>query len=297
MTRRIGVDVGGTNIKLVVLEGDVVVERGSEPTRSEDGPDQVLRRIAALARDAGSAASVGVAFPGLFDREGRAILFPNLHGDWGGRPIAAPLTEFLGTPVSLVNDGHAFALAEARVGAARGARTIVCIVCGTGVGGGLVLDGRLHLGVDDRAGEVGHHTVVLDGPKCPCGNRGCLELFAGARAIARAAGRATFDQVVAAAAAGDDRAVETLRRAGELIGVAVANLTIFVAPERVVVGGGVAAAGDLLLEPLRAEVERRAGNVAPLDRIAIVPATLGPLAGAVGAALFAGDAHSGTMAP
>jgi glucokinase len=290
VTRRVGLDVGGTNIKLVVLEGDEVVERGSEPTRSEDGPDQVLRRIAALARDVGHAQSVGVAFPGLFDGQGRGILFPNLHGDWGGRPIAAPLAEFLGTPVSLVNDGHAFALAEARVGAARGARNVVCIVCGTGVGGGLVLDGRLHLGVENRAGEVGHHTVVLDGPECPCGNRGCLELFAGARAIARAGGQATFDAVVEAAHASEPASVEALRRAGELIGVAVANLTIFVAPERVVIGGGVAAAGDLLLAPLRAEVERRAGNVAPLEQIEIVPATLGPLAGAVGAALFAADA-------
>ena len=295
MTRRIGLDVGGTNIKLVVLEDDDVVERGSEPTRSEDGPDQVLRRIAALAREAGHAGSVGVAFPGLFDDQGRGILFPNLQGDWGGRPIAGPLTEFLGMPVSLVNDGHAFALAEARVGAARGARNVLCIVCGTGVGGGLVLDGRLHLGVENRAGEVGHHTVVLDGPVCPCGNRGCLELFAGARAIARAGGQATFDDVVDAARMGDATSIEALRRAGELIGVAVANLTIFVAPDRVVVGGGVAAAGNLLLDPLRAEIDRRARNVAPLDAIEIVPASLGPEAGAVGAALFAAAGQGGTM--
>jgi glucokinase len=293
VTRRVGLDVGGTNIKLVVLEGDDVVEQGSEPTRSEDGPEHVLRRIAALAREAGAAASVGVAFPGLFDANGRAILFPNLHGDWRGRPIAAPLAEFLGMPVRLINDGHAFALAEARVGAARGAQDVMCIVCGTGVGGGLVLGGRLHLGVDDRAGEVGHHTVVLDGPVCPCGNRGCLELYAGARAIARAGGKETFEDVIVAARGGDAQSIEALRRAGELIGVAVANLTIFLSPERVVIGGGVATAGELLLDALRAEVERRAGNVAPLEHIEIVTATLGPLAGAVGAALFAAD---GTMA-
>jgi glucokinase len=293
MRRRVGLDVGGTNIKLVVLEGDEVVEQESEPTRSEDGPEEVLRRIAAMAREA-AGASVGVAFPGLFDVNGRGILFPNLRGDWHGRPIAAPLSDAVGLPVRLINDGHAFALAEARVGAARGARNVMCIVCGTGVGGGLVLDGRLHLGVDDRAGEVGHHTVVLDGPECPCGNRGCLELYAGARAIARAGGRESFEDVVAAARSGDGRSVEALRRAGGLIGVAVANLTIFLAPERVVIGGGVAAAGELLLDPLRAEVERRAGNVAPLEHVEIVEATLGPLAGAVGAALFAAD---GTMAP
>ena len=286
MTRRVGLDVGGTNIKRVVLEDEIVVDRESEPTRSEDGPAAVLDRLVALAREA-DAAEVGVAFPGLFDAEGRGLLFPNLDGDWKGRPIREPLSRGLGLPVALVNDGHAFALAEARVGAAGGAPNVICIVCGTGIGGGLVVGGRLHLGVDDRAGEVGHHTVVLDGPPCNCGNHGCLELYAGSRAIARAAGRPSFDATVAAARTGDDQAVAAITRAGELIGVAIANLTIFVAPERVVVGGGVAEAGELLFDPLRAELQRRAANVAPLEHIELVRATLGPDAGAIGAALFA----------
>jgi glucokinase len=292
--RHVGLDVGGTNIKLVVLEADAVVERGSEPTRSEDGPEAVLDRLAALAGGA-EAATVGVAFPGLTDHEGRGILFPNLHGDWAGWPIREPLTRALGLPVALLNDGNAFALAEARVGAARGARDVMCIVCGTGIGGGLVLGGRLHLGIDDRAGEIGHHTVVLDGLRCPCGNDGCLELYAGARAVARAAGRDSFDETVAAARAGDEPAVAAIRRAGELIGVAVANLTIFLTPERVVIGGGVAEAEALLMEPLRAELARRAANVAPLEHIEVVRATLGPEAGAIGAALFAADARPGTI--
>jgi glucokinase len=289
MTRHVGLDVGGTNIKLVVLEGDEVVERGSEPTRSEDGPEAVLDRLAALARAGGDAASVGVAFPGLVDGDGRGVLFPNLQGDWHGRPIREPLARALDRPVALVNDGHAFALAEARVGAAGGARTVMCVVCGTGVGAGLVLDGRLHLGIQDRAGEIGHHTVVLDGPVCNCGNRGCLELYAGARAIARAAGRESFDETLAAAQAGDEASAAAIRRAGELIGVAVANLTIFLTPERVVIGGGVAEAEALLMEPLCTELVRRAGNVAPLEEIEVVRATLGPEAGAIGAALFAAD--------
>jgi glucokinase len=289
MTRRVGLDVGGTNVKVVVLEDDLVVDRTTEPTASEKGPDAVLERLAALARDAGPAASVGFAFPGLVDAEGRGILFPNLAGDWAGRPIREPLSRALDLPVGLVNDGHAFALAEARVGAAGGADDVICVVCGTGVGGGLVLGGRLHRGVDDRAGEIGHHTVVLDGPLCNCGNRGCLELLAGAKAIARAAGHATFDEALAAARAGDAAAVATFRRAGELIGVAVANLTIFVTPQRVVIGGGVAEAGDLLLVPLVDEIHRRAANVAPLEHIEILRATLGPDAGAIGAALFAAD--------
>ena len=289
MTRRVGLDVGGTNVKLVVLDGDEVVDRATEPTASEKGPEAVLDRLAGLAREAGPAASVGVAFPGLVDAEGRGILFPNLAGDWAGRPIREPLSRALDLPVGLVNDGHAFALAEARVGAARGADDVICIVCGTGIGGGLVLGGRLHLGVDDRAGEIGHHTVVLDGPRCNCGNTGCLEMLAGARAIARAAGHGSFDEALAAAREGDAAATEAIERAGRLIGVAIANLTIFVAPQRVVIGGGVAEAGDLLLAPLRAEIQRRAANVAPLEHIEILRATLGPDAGAIGAALFAAD--------
>ena len=288
--RRLGVDVGGTNIKRVVLDGDRIVERSSEPTRSKEGVTAVLDRIAGLAREAGPLDSVGVALPGLFDREGRGVLLPNLHGDWIGTPIAQPLRQALGPPVHLINDGHAFALAEARIGAARGADDVLCVVCGTGIGGGLVIGGRLHLGVEDRAGEVGHHTVVADGPLCRCGNRGCLEMLAGAPAIAQAAGQRSFDDVVASARRGDERSRESLRRAGAYIGIAIANLTIFITPQRIVVGGGVAEASELLLDPLRAEVERRAGRVAPLHAIEIVSATLGPDAGAVGAALAGGDA-------
>lgn len=287
--RRLGVDVGGTNIKRVVLDDDRIVERSSEPTRSEEGVTAVLDRVAGLAREAGPVDSVGVALPGLFDREGRGVLLPNLHGEWVGRPIAGPLRRALGLPVHLINDGHAFALAEARIGAARGADDVLCIVCGTGIGGGLVLGGRLHLGVEDRAGEVGHHTVVADGPLCGCGNRGCLETLAGARAIAQAAGQRSFDDVVASARSGDERAREAFRGAATYIGIAIANLTIFITPQRIVLGGGVAEAGDVLLDPLRAEVERRAGRVAPLHAIEIVPATLGADAGAVGAALAGGD--------
>jgi glucokinase len=283
--RRLGLDLGGTNIKRVLLEDDRITERDSQPTRSEDGIAAVLDRLAALAREAGDVDSVGIALPGLVDAEGRGVLLPNLHGDWVGQPIAGPLREALGRPVRLLNDGHAFALAEARIGAARGAADVLCIVCGTGIGGGLVIGGRLHLGIEDRAGEVGHHTVVEDGALCGCGNRGCLELFAGARAIAAAAGETSFDRVVAAARSGDERALEALRRAGAYIGIAIANLTIFLTPQRVVVGGGVAEAGDLLLDPIRQEVERRTGRVAPLHAIEIVRATLGADAGAVGAAL------------
>ncbi len=271
--RQLGLDLGGTKIKLAVLEDGRCVSRDETETRSEDGPEAVLERLVELGRSAGEADSVGVAVPGLVDDDGNALLFPNLHGAWAGRQVLAPLEAGLGQPVRLVNDGHAFALAEAALGAGMGGSTVMCIVCGTGIGGGLALDGVLHLGPDARAGEFGHHTVAEDGPLCACGNRGCLELYAGARAIAQAAGAASFDEAL-------ERA-----RAGELIGLAIANVVIFLCPDRVVVGGGVAVAGELLFAPLRASLEARA-RVAPLERIEVVAATLGPGAGAIGAALY-----------
>ena len=288
--RHLGLDLGGTDIKLVLLSDDEVQATDTAPTRSEAGPpESVIRRLLDLGLGAGSFDTVGVSVPGLVDEQGRAVLFPNLHGEWVGLRVRELLEEGFGQPVALLNDGNAFALAEARIGAARGAEDVICVVCGTGVGGGLVLGGRLRLGVEDRAGEIGHHTVALDGEPCGCGNHGCLETIAGARAIARSAGRESFADALAAARAGDAQALEAFALAGRMLGVAIANLTIFVGPRRVVVGGGVAEAGELLLGPLRAEVERRAGSVAPLDQIPIVAAQLGPFAGAIGAALHGAD--------
>jgi glucokinase len=284
--RSLGLDLGGTNIKLALLENGVLIEQAEAPTSSEDGgPAAVLQRIVELGRSVGPVDSVGVALPGLFDEDGVIVLLPNLYGAWTGTPAREPLEQGFGAPVRMINDGHAFALAESRLGAGRGAANVMCIVCGTGIGGGLVLDGRLHLGPEQRAGEFGHHTVSEDGPVCECGNRGCLELYAGARAIAAAVGAPSFHEVVVRARSGDADATRALARAGELIGLAIANVLIFLAPDRVVVGGGVAEAGELLLAPLRASVADRA-RVAPLDRIAIAPAELGPRAGAIGAALW-----------
>jgi glucokinase len=280
--RALGLDLGGTNIKLALLEDRELVAQ--DETRTGAGVEAVLDRMAALARSAGPVDTVGVALPGLFDEDGVAVLLPALDG-WAGHPVGAGLEERLGQPVRLINDGHAFTLAESTLGAGRGSANVLCIVCGTGIGGGLVLGGALHLGPEQRAGEFGHHTVAPDGPRCECGNRGCLELYAGSRAIASAAGTATFADAVHAAKAGDERARRALADAGTLIGIAVANLVIFVCPDRVVVGGGVAQAGELLLEPLRASVAERA-RVAPLERIEIVAAELGPHAGAIGAALW-----------
>ena len=284
--RALGLDLGGTNIKLALLDDGRLVDQRETPTRSEDGgPAAVLQRIVDLGRSVGPVDSVGVALPGLFDESGVVVLLPNLYGPWTGTQALEPLEQGFGMPVRMINDGHAFALAESTLGAGRGASNVMCLVCGTGIGGGLVLGGRLHLGPEQRAGEFGHHTIDERGPVCECGNHGCLELYAGARAIAAAAGAPSFDEVVTRAASGDDAALGALARAGELIGLAIANVLIFLAPDRVVVGGGVAEAGELLLGPMRASIADHA-RVAPLDRITIASAELGPRAGAIGAALW-----------
>ena len=293
MDLSVGVDLGGTNIKCAVIsDGPRVLAVDACPTRSEDGPDAVLERVASLARATvepfGEPVACGLALPGHFDAEGgTGVLLPNLRGDWVGRPIAAPVSSLLGVPVSLVNDVRALTLAELRLGAGRGAADLVCVALGTGVGGGVVIGGRLHLGLG-HAGEIGHTTVDPDGPVCGCGNRGCLDRMASAESIAAAAGQPTVQAAAEAARAGDAAAVAAFARAGEYVGRVLAGAIVLLWPERVVVGGGVADAGDLLLDPIRAEIHRRA-CVAPVDRIPVVRAELGPHAGAVGAALWAAE--------
>jgi glucokinase len=236
----------------------------------------------------GRPASAALALPGHFDAaSGTGVLLPNLPGEWVGRAIAGPVAARLGLPVALVNDVRALTLAELRLGAGRGARDLVCVALGTGVGGGVAIGGALHLGTG-HAGEIGHTTVDPDGPLCGCGNRGCLDRMASAAAIAADAGRATVAEAAAAAQGGDPTAIAAFARAGERVGRVLAGAVVLLWPERVVVGGGVAAAGEVLLGPLRAELRRRA-CVAPVADLPVVPAQLGAHAGAVGAALWGAE--------
>jgi glucokinase len=287
MSLRLGLDLGGTNVKCALLDGERVLAQTSAPTRSASGPEDVLARVAELGRATaapfGPVASAGLGLPGHFDPvAGTASLLPNLEGDWLGRPIAGPLGDALGVPVALVNDVRAMTLAELRLGAGRGAEDLVCVALGTGVGGGVVIGGRLHLGLG-HAGEIGHTTVLPDGPLCGCGNRGCLDRVAAASAIAAAAGRDSVADAVRAAEGGDAQARDALAEAGRHVGLALAGAIVLLWPQRVVVGGGVAAAGEHLLAPLRDEVARRACVAPPID---IRAGELGPEAGAIGAALW-----------
>jgi len=299
--RHLGVDVGGTNCKLAVVEsaGDRPGPPGDRPrllatttvpTGSGD-PGEVVERVAAAAAGPlathGPVAAAGVGVPGLFDEAtGRTLLLPNLPAAWNGYRLRGPLADRLGVPTALINDARAFALAESRLGAAAGCSTVVCLTLGTGVGGGVVIDGRLRFGPHGRAGEVGHQIIDPAGPPCGCGNRGCVEAFAAGPALCRLGGQASPEAVFAAAAAGDPRAGAAVQAVVGRLAVGIANMVTVLWPEQVVVGGGLAAAGEQLFGPLRRAVVAAAPLVDPAA-YEIVPAALGPAAGAIGAALWA----------
>jgi glucokinase len=290
--------MGGTNIKWTVVElgGDEprLAASGQVATDRTNGESGVLAQLVEVARTAFSAngpiKSVGVGVPGLYDPErGTTRLIINVPGKWNGVPVAAEISKAVRVPARLVNDARAFTLAEHRLGAGRGARSMLGITLGTGVGGGLVIDGQLYLGHDGTAGEFGHQTILPDGPRCNCGNKGCLEALARADAIVAACGQATVEKAVEAARAGDRRAEQGLTDAGRYLGIGVCNVVVLLTVDRIVVGGGVAAAGDLLLEPIRDELRRRV-HVTEAERVDVVCAQLGTWAGAIGAAIYGAEA-------
>ena len=258
--RHLGLDVGATYVKWVVLEQDEIVADGKFDTRAANGPDAVVERLVSVGPAAGAVDTVGIGVPGLFDAQrGTATFLPNMPGDWSRIPLTARVGDALGAPAALINDARAFALAESALGAARGCDTAVFVAVGTGVGGGITVGGRFHEGREGRAGEIGHLTIAEKGPPCTCGNRGCLEAF-----VREALG------------------ARRLRRAGQLLGVGIANAIVLLAPDLVVVGGGVGSVGERLLGPIRHEVKRRVHVSVPVE---VVQAELGVRAGAVGAAL------------
>ncbi len=296
-SRHLGLDLGATNIKWTVVErrGEEweTLDRGQVATRSAEGPDAVIERLGRVGAGAQARWSdlrtVGIGVPGLYDAErGTARFLPNLAGDWHGRPVAGPVGEAIGLPAALINDARAFGLAELRLGAARGASTMVGLTLGSGVGGVVAVGGSIHFGHDGTGGEVGHQTIQADGPPCTCGNRGCLEALTRADRIAAACGTSSAAKAVDAARAGDERALAGMREIGRLLGIGIANLIVVLTPDRVVVGGGVAAAGELLLEPIREETRRRV-RVTDLDQVTIVAAELGTWAGSIGAAVHGAE--------
>ena len=297
ISRHLGLDLGGTNIKWVVAERDGAdwrsLDSAQVPTPAGGSPDTVVPRLAAVGAEAigrwPGVSSVGIGVPGLYDPvAGTTRFLVNFPGGWVGTPVAGPVAAALGLPAFLINDARAFGLAELRLGAGRGASSMIGLTLGTGVGGVIAVDGRVLQGHDGTAGEIGHQTIAPEGPECGCGNNGCLEAFARADRIAAACGTATVQEAVVRARAGDVRATDGLAQVARYLGIGIANMVVVIAPDKVVIGGGVAAAADLLFGPIRDELRRRVRTTS-LDDVQIVTAELGIWAGAIGAAIHGAE--------
>ena len=318
----IGVDLGGTKMLVGVIDSDRrVLYRSTAPSlglrRNEllDTLEHELRN----AREARPRAEIaGLGIPCTIDR-GRGVAIIAVNLDLADVPVSALMTDRLGLPVFMDNDSNVAMLAEHLYGAARGAANAVMLTIGTGIGGGLVIDGRLYRGSTGAGAELGHIVIEADGPPCQgnCPNRGCVEALASGTAIARegiAAARSAPDSalgralasgaeldgkaVTDAALAGDETARGVLELIGTRIGVALSSLANALDPDVIVIGGGAIGAGELLVEPARAELATRA--LPPMNGTRVVAAELGPDAGMVGAATMAmleqRDAASGAEA-
>lgn len=296
-SRHLGLDLGGTNIKWAVVEHDgsawQTIDRDQVATPSPAVPEVVVPRLASVGAAAmdrwPGVSSVGIGVPGLYDAAaGTTRFLVNLPGPWAGWPVTGPVGDALGLPAFLINDARAFGLAELRLGAGRGASSMIGLTLGTGVGGVIAIDGRVHQGHDGTAGEIGHQTIVADGPRCNCGNRGCLETFARAEAIAAACGASSAEEGLARARAGDERAIGGLAEVGRYLGIGIANMITVITPDRVVIGGGISAGADLLMGSIRDELQARV-HTTSLVEVEVVPAELGTWAGAIGAAIHGAE--------
>ncbi len=305
----LGIDIGGTNVKTALVRVDGAVLSFDSHEWSGGPPGDAVKVAADSARSQMESSGLtpdacGCACAGLIDcAEGVVRSSPNLP-DWHDVELSAMLSRELGLPVVLENDANAAAYAEYLVGAGRGARDLVMLTLGTGIGGGVVLGGRLYRGSHGTAGEIGHTTVEREGPVCACGSRGCLERLANAEAVVAkarelleqgrrsalsekaASGTIHAVDVGLAAAAGDQVAIDALAAVGRALGVGLANVSQILDPDVIVIGGGVVSAGEPLLRPARQELEARLSGY-EFRGPRVVPAALGDTAGVVGAALLA----------
>ncbi len=295
----VGVDVGGTKVLAVLISSQGEVLRSAQvpmPGRSAADVDVEAALVAAAAEVMGGApvAGLGVSAAGFVDRTGELVRFAP-HLPWRDAPVRRRIAERVGLPVVVANDANCAGHAELVAGAARGVACGLLVTVGTGIGGAVLLDGAVVRGANGMAGEFGHMQVVPDGLECECGLRGCWEQYASGRALERVTRVALGSHldgpaVAAAARAGDRVAREAFASIGTWLGVGIAGLVAAFDPEVVVVGGGVSAVGDLLLEPARRGLLDALPAAGHRDVPPLVPASFGPEAGAVGAALLARDA-------
>jgi glucokinase len=304
-------DVGGTNLRIAAVSTDgSILCQLSEPTPNTGVAADVVEAISRVAElcivergNESRPASFGLALAALVSvRDGRALSSPNLP-ELNGLHLAKTLSEGLSIPVVLENDATAAAIGEHWLGSSKDVESSVFVTLGTGVGGGLILDGRVYRGVDGTAGEIGHICVEPDGVLCGCGSHGCVEQYASATAIVRIAGELlhrhpssslnrhpgfTSRDVYDAAIAGDSAALDAFKLMGRYLGIALAGLVDVLNPELIVIGGGAAAGWDLFIEHVRSEIQARAFRD-PATRVKLVRASLGEAAGILGGARVALD--------
>ncbi len=311
----LAIDIGGTKIIAAIIsdEGQIIAKEYC-PTLAGEGPQVVIDRIFSTVDhltgsrniDLSQLHSISVAAAGAIDfGKGIVTLSPNLPG-WRNVPLRDIVKEKYGVNPFLLNDASAAVLGEHRFGAGRGLNNIIYITVSTGIGSGILTNGDLYFGASGGAGEIGHTTIDVNGPRCSCGNIGCLETLASGTAVAREAKRRikaggksslteivsgkvediTAEEVSIAAQGGDTLALEVISQAATYLGVGLLNLVNIFNPEMIIVGGGVSNMGDLLLNPARQVVKERAYRLMA-EAVRIVVAELGNNAEVLGAAVFA----------
>ena len=304
----IGMDLSGPSINaaLVTAEGEIL-----ESKQAEISHDHLIEQVAGLAQELGSSeiSAVGIAIPGLVNRHTDRVVHSRYLPTTVREDLHAEFMRATGLRVEIENDANAAAYGEYKVGAGRGSRDIFYMMIGEGIGGAIILDGKLWTGVSGLAGEVGHITIDTEGLECVCGNTGCLETVASAPSIVRRAKERllrdstsslsrlglnkefTADDVAHQANEGDDFALMMIERTGRYIGTGVASVINLLNIERIVLGGGVMDAGELILNPIINEARRRAFQPC-FEATQIVAASLGKDAVPIGAAMLARDVHS-----
>jgi glucokinase len=313
MPLAIGVDIGGTKVAAgVVDESGAVIDRERRPTPGHDigETEDIIASVVNALCDRHEVCAVGIGAAGWIADDRATVLF-SPHLAWRGEPIRDALAGRIRKPLTVENDANAAAWAEYRFGSARGQRVVVCVTLGTGIGGGLVVDGTVYRGAFGVACEYGHMTLVPEGRLCACGNRGCWEMYASGRALARDARELVAESpvaasrllemagsvdaldgpvVTAAAAQGDPAASSICTTMGRWLGRGLANLAAVLDPSVFVIGGGVSEAGELLIGPAREEFRHTLTGRGFRPVADVLAAALGPDAGLVGAADLARQA-------
>ena len=310
---RIGVDIGGTNVKIALVDFDgKIIYSNTVPTRAEmgyeAGVNNIKQAIKELMQETGESAktieAIGFGLPGQIDyKEGIVKNLPNIPG-WVNIPLAKIIEDEFSIPTRLDNDVRCAALGELNFGAGKGCENLICITVGTGIGSGIVLNGKLVRGASNAAGEIGHIKMdMTGGPLCGCGDYGCFEAYASGPAIVTMAkeyisggksakykematdGIITPYIVAQAALQGDAVSIQIFKQMGKIIGTGLSSVVNLLNPEKIIIGGGVADAGSILLDPIKATIADRAMPI-QANAVQVVPAQLANTAGVIGASLL-----------